>query len=133
MSLIPEEYQITNLINQDTYLVNGELKKWTGQTTPVFSTISSTEKYTPTLLGSIPFMADKEAAEVVEAANAAYNKGQGFIYEIEELDKNKNYYVYCRSGARSAKACQIMNELGINNAYNLLGGILDWEGDTVNP
>jgi len=26
-----------------------------------------------------------------------------------------------------------MNELGINNAYNLLGGILDWEGETVNP
>src|SRR5215469_3318677 len=54
MSFIPEEYQINNLINQDTYLVDGELKQWTGQTTPVFSTISSTEKYTPTLLGSIP-------------------------------------------------------------------------------
>ena len=63
MSFIPEEYQINTLINQDTYLVNGELKQWTGQTTPVFSTISSTEKYTPTLLGSIPFMAEKEAAK----------------------------------------------------------------------
>ncbi|MEZ0130812.1 NADP-dependent glyceraldehyde-3-phosphate dehydrogenase, partial [Flavobacterium sp. LBUM151] len=72
MSLIPEEYQIKSLINQDTYLVNGELKKWTGQTTPVFSTISSTEKYAPTVLGSIPFMGEKEAAEVVEAANGAY-------------------------------------------------------------
>jgi len=70
---------------------------------------------------------------IENAVNIDINKGQGFIYEIEELDKNKNYYVYCRSGARSAKACQVMNELGINNAYNLLGGILDWEGETINP
>jgi glyceraldehyde-3-phosphate dehydrogenase (NADP+) len=89
MSLIPEEYQIKNLINQDTYLVNGELKQWTGQTTPVFSTISSTEQYTPTLLGSIPFMAEKEAAEVVEAANAAYNKGQGLWPTMKVVDRIK--------------------------------------------
>ena len=42
MSLIPEEFQITTLLNQDTYLIDGELKKWEGQTTAVFSTISST-------------------------------------------------------------------------------------------
>lgn len=89
MSLIPEEYQITNLINQDTYLVNGELKKWTGQTTPVFSTISSTEKYAPTVLGSIPFMGEKEAAEVVEAANGAYNKGQGLWPTMKVSDRIK--------------------------------------------
>ena len=32
MSTIPSEFQITNLLNQDTYLVNGELKKWEGET-----------------------------------------------------------------------------------------------------
>ncbi len=58
-------------------MVNGELKKWTGQTTPVYSTISSTENYEPTLLGSIPFMGEKEALEVLEAASNAYNNGQG--------------------------------------------------------
>ncbi|MCP2027764.1 glyceraldehyde-3-phosphate dehydrogenase (NADP+) [Flavobacterium sp. HSC-32F16] len=89
MSLIPEEFEIKSLINQDTYLVNGELKQWTGQTTPVFSTISSTEKYTPTLLGSIPFMADAEAAEVVEAANAAYDKGQGLWPTMKVADRIK--------------------------------------------
>lgn len=61
------------------------------------------------------------------------NKGQGFIYELDKLDKTKNYYVYCRSGARSGKACQIMNEMGFANSYNLLGGILDWEGEIVEP
>jgi glyceraldehyde-3-phosphate dehydrogenase (NADP+) len=65
------------LLNQDTYLVNGELK-WEGQTSPVFSTISSTEKYAPTILGSIPFMGETEAMEAVEAASAAYNKDRDY-------------------------------------------------------
>jgi rhodanese-related sulfurtransferase len=56
-----------------------------------------------------------------------------FLEQIQKLDKNKNYYVYCRSGARSAKACTIMNELGFENTYNLVGGILDWDGEVVNP
>jgi rhodanese-related sulfurtransferase len=55
-------------------------------------------------------------------------KGQGFIYELEELDKTKNYYVYCRSGGRSGQACGIMKQLGFDNAYNLAGGFNEWKG-----
>jgi rhodanese-related sulfurtransferase len=69
---------------------------------------------------------------IIEGAiNIDFHKGQEFIDAIAALDKNKNYYVYCRSGARSAKACEIMNELGFENAYNLLGGIIEWNGDIV--
>jgi len=57
--------------------------------------------------------------------------GQNFIDGIEALDKTKNYYVYCRSGARSAQACSIMKQLGIDKAYNLKGGILAWDGEIV--
>ena len=39
--------------------------------------------------------------------------------------------MYCRSGARSAQAVQLMRDLGFSEAYNLIGGILDWEGETV--
>lgn len=56
-------------------------------------------------------------------------KGQGFIYELEELDKSKTYYVYCRSGGRSGQACGIMNQLGFKNAYNLIGGFMEWKGE----
>jgi rhodanese-related sulfurtransferase len=58
-------------------------------------------------------------------------RGQGFIYEIDQLDKSKNYYVYCKSGGRSAQACAIMNQLGFKNAYNLIGGITDWQGEVT--
>jgi len=60
-------------------------------------------------------------------------KGQGFIDALNELDKGKNYYVYCRSGNRSGQACQIMEELGFENTYNLEGGMLEWTGDLVDP
>jgi rhodanese-related sulfurtransferase len=56
-------------------------------------------------------------------------RGQGFIDDIEKLDKTKNYYVYCRSGNRSGQACAIMNQLGFNSAFNLEGGFNEWEGE----
>ena len=60
-------------------------------------------------------------------------KGQGFIYQVDELDKTKNIYVYCKAGGRSAQACSIMNQLGFANTYNLMGGFMQWEGEVVLP
>ena len=56
-------------------------------------------------------------------------KGQGFVDDVQKLDKSKNYYVYCRSGGRSAQACAVMNQLGFENAYNLMGGFNEWNGE----
>jgi rhodanese-related sulfurtransferase len=67
------------------------------------------------------------------AINIDIYKGQGFVYSLEELDKSKNYYVYCRSGARSAQACNIMSQLGFATAYNLTGGIMQWDGPVTMP
>ena len=47
---------------------------------------------------------------------------------LEELGNTKNYYVYCAAGGRSAQACGIMNQLGFEKAYNLIGGISQWDG-----
>lgn len=60
-------------------------------------------------------------------------KGQGFIYRLEELDKTKNYYVYCKAGSRSAQACSIMNQMGFENTYNLEGGFMNWQGEVSIP
>lgn len=52
---------------------------------------------------------------------------------VLQLDKNKNYYVYCRSGVRSVNACKILERKGIENTFNLVGGILKWQGKIVAP
>ncbi|MBL4710183.1 MAG: rhodanese-like domain-containing protein [Flavobacteriales bacterium] len=50
---------------------------------------------------------------------------QNFPTKVLDLDKSKTYYVYCRSGARSANACQFMEKNGLKS-YNLIGGIQAW-------
>ena len=66
---------------------------------------------------------------IPNAINIDIFKGQGFVYAVQELDASKNFYVYCKAGGRSAQACSIMNDLVIENAYNLMGGFMNWEGE----
>ena len=73
------------------------------------------------------------AGFITGAVNIDIHQGQGFLDEIEKLDKSKNYLVYCRSGARSASACNLMHQHGIENAYNLMGGIIEWDGEIQTP
>lgn len=83
------------------------------------------------------FILDVRTPEEVEegyipgATNIDIYLGQDFLNELEKLDKAKNYYVYCRSGNRSAQACAIMNSVGIANTYNLEGGFMNWEGEVA--
>lgn len=56
-------------------------------------------------------------------------KSQEFVDGLEQLDKSKNYYVYCRSGKRSAQAATMMDSMGFENTYNLLGGFSEWDGE----
>ena len=89
MNPIPQQYQIKELIHQRTWLINGELKSWDGAVTEVFSTISSTADYKPTLLGSIPAMGASEGAQAVQSAATAYAKGQGLWQTMKVADRIK--------------------------------------------
>ena len=51
---------------------------------------------------------------------------ESFMNGINKLNTNDHIHVYCRSGSRSSQACEIMKQLGLQNVYNLKGGILDW-------
>lgn len=85
--IIPEEYQLNEQLHQKRYLIDGELKEWTGKTTEVISTISSTEKYKHTVLGSIPDMGEAEAIEALDAALGAYDQGQGIWPTMKVKDR----------------------------------------------
>lgn len=49
-----------------------------------------------------------------------------FSKKIANLDKSKPYLVYCRSGNRSAKACNKMSKQEFGKLYNLQGGYSSW-------
>ena len=50
---------------------------------------------------------------------------------VTTLDPQRPAIVYCRSGVRSKAGCQVMLEAGLQSCYNLVGGILKWEGVTA--
>ena len=45
-------------------------------------------------------------------------------------DKSTSLFVYCRSGARSARATDILKKMGFFNAEDI-GGILSYQGKVV--
>ena len=76
---IPDEVRVDPIFNT-SYLIDGEIRHWTGATTKVFSSIQSPDKNNtmqPTLLGSVPDMAEESALEAVNAAEKAFNRGKG--------------------------------------------------------
>lgn len=58
-----------------------------------------------------------------------------FKSELDRLDRDKTYLVYCRSGNRSKKALQVFNDMGFRHIYHLGGGVIEWRArgyDLVN-
>ena len=52
---------------------------------------------------------------------------EDFKAQLEKLDKDKSYLVYCHSGGRSARAMKIMKEMGFDVVYNMTGGMSSWK------
>lgn len=57
--------------------------------------------------------------------------GPDFIDELEQMDADAHYFVYCRSGRRSVRACTLMRNGGFTHIYNLDGGLALWEQEGV--
>jgi rhodanese-related sulfurtransferase len=48
-----------------------------------------------------------------------------FASQLATLDKNKEYFLFCRTGNRSGQACNYMAKQGFR-VYNLAGTPHDW-------
>jgi len=53
--------------------------------------------------------------------------GSDFKSQIAKLDKDKAYFVYCRSGKRSMNSCIEMQQIGIMKTTNLDGGFIAYQ------
>ena len=71
--------------------------------------------------------AEYDSSHIQGAVNYDVLDSVQFMQQIQALDKNETYLVYCRSGKRSAKAAGWMEHLGFNHIYNMKEGILGWE------
>jgi len=49
-----------------------------------------------------------------------------FQEKLANLDKNKNYLIFCASGHRSRKAMTIMRQAGFKNLHHMFDGMNKW-------
>ncbi|TKJ48106.1 sulfurtransferase [Candidatus Aerophobetes bacterium Ae_b3a] len=69
------------------------------------------------------------ANEHIENALNLDYYSEKFRDELNKLDKEKTYLIYCGSGNRSGKALSIMKELAFREVYNMLGGVIQWKAE----
>ena len=53
------------------------------------------------------------------------------LNELSDKYKDKPIICSCRSGQRSAQACSMLKKHGFENVYNLRGGMMAWESDSL--
>ncbi|KGA97363.1 sulfurtransferase [Alkalihalobacillus alcalophilus ATCC 27647 = CGMCC 1.3604] len=49
---------------------------------------------------------------------------------VQDLDKDKEYVLICRSGGRSQNVALYLKEQGFEKVANFNGGMLSWTGET---
>ncbi len=73
----------------------------------------------------------REPAEFAESnlGGLLFPLGKIVEFQIDDISewKDDEVIVYCRSGARSMRACMILEQAGFTNVANLTGGILEWQ------
>lgn len=98
--------------------------------TPVDITVKDAKeliKNTPELVILDVRTPDETAEGMIDGAIEIDYKSDDFEKKVAQLDRNKTYLVYCRSGSRSNKAAQLMAKLGFTDLYLLSGGYLEWK------
>ena len=71
------------------------------------------------------------ASEHIEkAVNLDYYSAT-FKNDLDQLDKNSAYLIYCKSGNRSGNTLNIMKDLDFREVYNMLGGIVNWKDEKL--
>jgi len=71
------------------------------------------------------------AEEHIENAINIDYYSEAFPEEIDKLDRDKIYLIYCRSGIRSRNTLDVFEELGFREAYNMTGGIIQWRDEEL--
>lgn len=92
---IPTEFKVQEPIDQREYLIDGELKTWTGNLNPVLSPVcmKKGDQIKQQVIGNTPLLTSKESLEALNAAVKAYDLGQGLwptmsvTQRIEHVEK----------------------------------------------
>ena len=103
-------------------MINLECKDW----------IKNIRSYKKSIILDVRTVEEYEEISIPNAILANILEPNEFMDVVEKLEKKTKIFVYCRSGIRSQKACNILDQLGFKETYNLNGGILEWKKTLTN-
>lgn len=83
------------------------------------------EQETGALLLDVRTPSEYEDWAIPQSINIDY-LSYDLIDQLEKLDRDQTYFVYCRTGRRSIRVCTLMRNSGFEEVYNLEGGLLAW-------
>ncbi|HNW30324.1 MAG TPA: aldehyde dehydrogenase family protein, partial [Spirochaetota bacterium] len=117
---IPAEFMPPFPIIQKEYLINGEIRTWSGEMQDVLSPvcIKTARGIEQKLIGRYPTLTEKESMEALEAASAAYNSGRGEwpSMPVEERIRRVEKLAFLMKEKRSEIVNLLMWEIG--KSYN---------------
>lgn len=113
---IPEQFKIASPVEQREYLINGEMRIWTGNLNPVLSPvfIKKGNDLIQKEIGSTPLLTSKESLEALDAAANAYDLGHGHwptLSVMERIEHVENFLTAMRE-QRSLVVKLLMWEIG---------------------
>jgi glyceraldehyde-3-phosphate dehydrogenase (NADP+) len=136
-NIIPEQFRISNPVEQREYLIDGELKLWQGNLNPVASPVFTRqgEKFEQKIIGSTPLLTSKESLEALDAAVRAYDMGSGAWPTMsvqERIDHVENFLVAMRK-TRNEVVKLLMWEIGktLKDSEKEFDRTIDYIVDTI--
>ncbi|HEX8038757.1 MAG TPA: aldehyde dehydrogenase family protein, partial [Chryseosolibacter sp.] len=113
---IPDQLKIPQPIEQREYLINGELKTWTGNLNPVLSPvcIRQGKELKQQVIGQTPLLTTKESLEALDAAVKAYDLGHGHWPTMSVVERIEHVETFLRAmrGKRDEVVKLLMWEIG---------------------
>jgi len=135
---IPPAYRLGDAIEQRHYLVNGELRDWSGPLAPVRSPIclQGDGALEPTVIGSTPLLDAAAAMTALDAAVAAYDRGQGAwpMMTVAQRITHVERFLAAMREQREAVVKLLMWEIGKNlkDSQKEFDRTCDYIVDTIN-
>lgn len=112
---VPEQYQSAFPLNQQEYLIDGEIREWSGKVEQVFSPVYLSENSSfDNYIGSYPLMDKTTALQALDAAVTAYDHGRGEwpLMSIEKRIGCLRKFVILMKEQRDSMVNLLMWEIG---------------------
>jgi len=134
---IPERFRLPKPAEQREYLVNGQLRVWSGATQEVFSGVCTASEggCTVAKLGRYPLMSESEAVDALDAAVAAYGNGRGEwpTMTVEQRIRHMEDFAYRMKARREEVVRLLMWEIckSLPDAEKEFDRTVDYIRDTI--